>query len=59
MHSNDIWEVILMKKKKGDKDMEAILKQSQIKKEHKKSVKSSFDKAMRLNGKALEKLSRN
>lgn len=50
-----------MKKKKGDKDMEAILRQNQQEqtKRRRELIQSSYREVVKMNGKALEKLSKN
>ncbi|MFD0051453.1 hypothetical protein ACFVHQ_19380 [Actinomycetes bacterium NPDC127524] len=47
-----------MKKKKGDDEMNATIMKEQAK-DRKKLIQASYAKAVKANGKALEKLSKN
>lgn len=48
-----------MKKGKDDEEMNAVAKRPVTQKSRKELIRESYNKAVRLNGKALEKLSKN
>lgn len=50
-----VWEVVWVKKKKGEDKMNA----TEVKIDRKQMIQASFAKAVKANGKALEKLSKN
>lgn len=48
-----------MTKKEDDEEMNAAVKKTGSQKSKKERIRESFNKAVKLNGKALEKLSKN